>query len=140
MLWQKSDVYIFLRFCCWLSFKLFLLFFIYINTSLVKTWHPTGWMHLVLGFPFLYCNVWCYHCPLDLTNYIFSPSKIKLFRSVSDPLQFNADPDTRIRFRDNGSGSSSGSDSGPKMEKIPILFFIIFFCKRNKTHNDVFFL
>ena len=30
--------------------------------------------------------------------------------SLLDPLHFNADPDPRIRFQDNGSGSSSGSD------------------------------
>ena len=28
----------------------------------------------------------------------------------------------------------------PKMEQIPILFFLIFFCIRFKTYNDVFFV
>ena len=41
----------------------------------------------------------------------------------------------RIRFRDNGSGTGSGS----KIEQIPI-FVLFFFCKRLKTHNDVFFV
>ena len=35
--------------------------------------------------------------------------------SVSDPYHFDADPDPRIRFRDDGSGS----------EQIPIFFFLI---------------
>ena len=48
--------------------------------------------------------------------------------SVSDPLHFDPDPDPQIRFKDKGSGS----------EQIPIFFFLIFFCKRYKTHNDVF--
>ena len=63
--------------------------------------------------------------------------------SVSDPLHFNVDPDLRIRFQDNRSGSGfsycsgSGSDSGSD-KQIPIFFFLIFFCNRYKTHSDVF--
>ena len=46
-----------------------------------------------------------------------------LLTSVSDP---------QIRFRDNGSGLKSS--------KFEFFFFLIFFCKRYKTHNDVFFV
>jgi len=44
--------------------------------------------------------------------------------SVSDPYHFDADPDPRIRFRDDGS--VSGIRIRPKIEQIPILFFLIF--------------
>ena len=43
--------------------------------------------------------------------------------SVSDPLHFDADPDTdpRIRFWDNGSGSGSGTGSNSNF------FLLLFF-------------
>ena len=44
----------------------------------------------------------------------------KLKGSVSDPLHFDADPDPRIRFRDNGSGSDLN-------RTISFFFFILFF-------------
>ena len=46
--------------------------------------------------------------------------------SVSDPYHFDADPDPRIRFWDDGSGFNSN------------FFHLNFFCIRFKTHNDVF--
>ena len=45
------------------------------------------------------------------------------------------DPDARIRFREYRSGSRSDSGS----EQIRIFFFLIFYCLKYKTHNDVLF-
>ena len=39
---------------------------------------------------------------------------VVIVSSVSDPYHFDADPDPRIRFRDDGS------------KQIPIIFFLIF--------------
>ena len=70
-----------------------------------------------------YCCFWIYATPVVVT-------------SVLDPLHFDAVLDPRIRFRDNGSGS--GSDL--KSNKFQFFFFLIFFCERFKTHNNIFFL
>ena len=67
-----------------------------------------------------------------------------LINNVSDPYNFDADPDPQICFRDDGSGSRSGSGSGSgsgsdlKLNKFQ--FFLKFFCIRFKTHDDVFLL
>ena len=52
--------------------------------------------------------------------------KVMFFCSVSGPLHFDAVPDPRIRFRDNGSGSSygSGSDSGSDLKFNKFKFFL----------------
>ena len=56
--------------------------------------------------------------------------------SFSDPLYLNAEADPRIRFWDNGSGSSYGSGSDLKLNKFQFFFFLkyikklvtMFFC------------
>ena len=50
-----------------------------------------------------------------------------LIGSLLDPYHFDADPLPGWWIR-------------PKIEQIPISFFLTFFCIRFKTHNDVFLL
>ena len=52
--------------------------------------------------------------------------------SVSDLLHFDADPLPVIRIRIR-------LRIRPKIEQIPICFFLNFFYKRYKTNNDIFF-
>ena len=51
----------------------------------------------------------CMQYDLTVRNSSGEVPYIFLSISFSDPLHFNADPDPRIRFWDNGSGSDSGS-------------------------------
>ena len=70
--------------------------------------------------------------PCTIPPILYTPPLPSRATSVSDQLHFDADPDPRNRFRDNGSGPWSRSGSDLKSNKfqffllITMFFFVIY--------------
>ena len=76
-------------------------------------------------------NEFLFHLLKGYLSFFDCSAHCTLYSNVSDPLNFDVDPDPRIRVRVYGSDLKSNKFH---------FFFLILFCKRYKTLNSVFFV